>query len=550
MEGQNFTTLELEIRQQHSAKGHQPEQASYRSDQASSIGNVKPPLGVSTIDVYAVNIELHFSCIRSPAPLSRKRPSSELDGSLHLVDQPMIPRCAMRGPLISDECINHAEKEQEPVSMNMPGESSTDMLDDTHIANISTAHSASSEEIFSDLFNNPSGDCSDDTQSLAFSSQGSKVLFSEDAPPSPPSSSSSEDHNASMNMLLDRAFRSSICPRPLQMAAGIKQEKCSLRARLIDIAPSIFSPGYNEAVAVRARLVPTVARFLTSFLQKSRSPSVSGKKDDLIRQCSGMTSAENDEVVDQSRNEETRLKEMVKTHLWMTMTNSLRDSKPARRLKPLQAFSKPTFGKSDGSLGTDDIVHGCGAIDQSSDNEMLGEGFGVRPEPIDHEALTTDGIQDVDDEDDEEADEYEANLMEEYEDRLIRGFDHGETDEFELLHDDHEDCFERSRRPSDYSALQSPSSMLEGSGILHLPDPFSHSWAVTPAQAPSDVPATPELNSDDRWSNLLDEEAMCEIAMIAEPDISTEYDSHVDHEPDFEQWEFDEEQGFDNMLFD
>jgi len=466
----------------------------------------------------------------------------------------MIPRGAIRGPLISDECFNYAEEEQpdqEPVSMNTPGESLMDILDDIYLGNVSTAHYASSEETFSDMFISSSGDCSDDTRSFAFSSQGSIALRSEKAPASSPSSSSSDSHHASMNMLLDRAFRSLICPRPMRTAAGIKLEKCSLGARLTDLAPSIFSPGYNEAVAARMALVPTLARFLTSFLQKSTSPSASEKKDRLIRQCLGMTSAESDQVVDPSRNEETKLKEVVQTHLWMTMTNGLRDSKPARRLKPLQPFSKPTLVKSDGSLGAEDFVHRGSASDPRSDIEMLGEGYDAHSEPICRKQGTDDGTQDADE--DSEADGYEANLMEEYEDRLIGGFDHGNTDESKLLYDDPGDCSGRRRRPSDESSCQSP-SMLEVQEMLPHPVPLTHLWAVTPAPSLSDVPNTPDANSDDRWSNLLDEaepEVMCETGMMAGSNILTEYDGDVvDYEPDFEQWEFDEKQGFDNMLFD
>jgi hypothetical protein len=553
-EGQNFTTLELEVRQQHSAKDLQPEQASHRPDQAYSVGNVKPPLRVSVIVLCSVKIALHFSCIKSTAPLSRKRPSSELDGPLHLLDQPMIPmipRGALREPLNS-ECIHYAdeaEPEQKSVRMKTPSESSMHMLHDIYLSNISTAHYASSEEMFSDMFNSPSVDSSNDTRSFAFSSQGSNAPSLEEAVQSSPSGSSSDSHDASMTMLLDSAFRNLICPRPMRTAPGIKPEKCSLEARLTDVAPSIFSPGYKEAIAARMTLVPAVARFLTSFLQKSRNPSASEKKNRLIGQYSGMTWAESHEVVDQSRNEETKLKEVVQTHLWMTMSNGLRDSKPARRLKPLQAFSSPALVKSDKSLGGEDVVHACAACDVSSDNEMLWEGYGTQSEPVCHERGTDDAIQDADEED--EADQYEANLIEEYEDRLIRGLDHCNTDESRLLYNDHDDRFPQRRRLSDENSRQSP-SMLEVQETVPHPGRATHFWAVNPAPATSDVSDTPDANSDDRWSNLLNEaepEVMCETGMIAGPSISTEDAGDVDYEPDFEQWEFDEEQGLD-MLFD
>jgi hypothetical protein len=546
-EGQNFTTLELEVRQQHSAKDHQPEQATHRPDQAYSVGNVKPPLGVSEIVLCSVNIALHFSCIKSTAPLSRKRPSSELDGPLHLLDQPMIPmipRGALREPLISDECIDYAdeeEPEQDSVSMKPPSESSMDMLHDIYLTNISTTHYASSEEIFSDIFNSPSVDSSNDTRSFAFSSQGSKAPRLEEAVQSSPSSSSSDSHDASMKMLLDSAFRNLICPRPMRTAPGIKLEKCSLGARLTDLAPSIFSPGYKEAIAARMSLVPTVARFLTSFLQKSRNPSASEKKDGLIGQYSAMTWGESHEVVDQSRNEETKLKEVVQTHLWMTMSNGLRDSKPARRLKPLQAFSSPALVKSDGSFGGEDVVHACGAPDVSSANEMLWEGCGTQSEPVCHERGIDEATQDADEED--EADQYEANLIEEYEDHLIRGLDHCNTDESRILYNDHDDRFQQQRRHlSDENSCQNI-SMLEVQEMIPHPGRATHSWVVNPAPATSDVSDTPDANSDDRWSNLLNEaepEVMCETGMIAGPSISTEDAGDVDYEPDFEQWEFDE----------
>jgi hypothetical protein len=492
---------------------------------------------------------MRFSCIRSTAPLSRKRPSSELDVSLKLVYQPVILRCGMRVPLIFDEhCVN--AEEQVAACKDLPDESSMEILDDTNIVNLSTSHFASSEEIFLDLFNSPSGDLSDDTRSLAFSSQGSSVLCAEDTPPSTASGSLLDAQIPSINALLDGAFRNLICARPVRMMPGIRLETSSLGARLTDLVPSIFSPGYNEAVAARAALVPTVARFLTSFLQKSRSPSINVKKAELIRQFSGIKSADNDEEADQSQNEETRLKEVVKTHLWMTMTNGLRDSEPARRLKPLQAFSRPTLVNSHGLPRVKNSVHGCGAFGRSSDDEMLEEGYGNSSQHICHKSVNDDGIQDMDE--DDEAEGYEADLIEEYEDGLMSGFEHGKTDELELLFNDNDDRFKR-RCPSTF---QSPSSMLELQGILPHSDPLTQTWAGTPAPTSSDIPNTPEINSDDKWSNLLDEafpterEDIEETEMIAQPSFLTEYYGDVDYEPDFEKWEFDDEQGIDDMLFE
>jgi hypothetical protein len=172
--------------------------------------------------------------------------------------------------------------------------------------------------------------------------------------------------------LTDAALRTLIHPQPTRLSAGIKfsatnsgsdpgsgQDQPKLTA-LSDLAPSIFTPGYAQAVAERAPLVPSIAKSLTTFL-KYRSGSETGK---------GGRAEQRGRPEEGEGEVQGDVSEILRGHVWMTMTNGLRisHSANARRLKPLAM----PCAWSEESREEDVIVTGA------EEMEMLDETFGWR----------------------------------------------------------------------------------------------------------------------------------------------------------------------------
>ena len=418
---------------------------------------------------------------------------------------------------------------------------------DANTLMISSARNQVSSDTSADLFSSAFGDDSDETQSTVFSGQGSAFVQSQD----------SSSCFLSMNALVDGAFRSIICPKPIRTAPGIKMERSNLERGLVDIAPSTFSPGYWKAVAARGPLVPTIARFLTSFLQKAKKFRVTTKRDELIQQFPKVRSTENLQT-DQTGDEGAKLKELVKMHLWMTMTNALRDPQPARRLKPLQHFRKSVVMDSNDLLDIEQAELECSGFDRESDHQMLEEDYGALFEPTYHDAsYDYDMLDNLDEEDEaDNLEEYEPDLFEEYEERLRSACEHENADRTELLFGNNFCCSESESISKETSTgllspmLQPQEKFLEqGQAELASDTALPTHPKIFPVSSLGDLNAT---SDDGGWTDLLDEADAGEFGDV-EADRSLAQltaSLHDEYEPSFEQWEFDREQGYDGMLFD
>lgn len=489
--------------------------------------------------------------------MPRKRPRSEVEGFLDLFDHPLMPKSGMRELVVCDEKLADAEECQHGVSQMPSSEPSSELfmedVDDTGVALRSTSNYPGSGETFADLFSSASGHDSD-MDSFVFSSQGSKLLQAQDPPPSVAASDTSASlHISSMNSLVDGALRNLICSKPVRTAPGIRTDTTDLAARLIDIAPSIFSPGYTEAVAARAPLVPTVARFLTSFLLRARSCSATTKKDEMMKRLSNMRRAESLDSPSQDQDEEMRLKETVKTHLWMTMTNGLRDPEPARRLKPLKPFAKSETVHSDVLRHADDIAaKECSFSSRIYDNELSWEDHGAGSGSTCYEAQEKEEMLDFD----EDADDYADDLFEVYEEGLRNPLNHGNV--LEPSSSDVDVCvggrFTSYDSPShNHSPIlntqQEPRQREPAANLLDTE--FAQMLNYPSASQSGSAPATSHNALDDKWSNLLDEEPFPQHEVAGEEMVIPQSNVLIedDWEPDFERWEFDLEEGSDEMLF-
>ena len=145
--------------------------------------------------------------------------------------------------------------------------------------------------------------------------------------------------------LTDTALRTLIHPHPTRLPAGIKSTQTdsavdSQTARhntkpisLSNLAPSIFTPDYARGVAERASLVPSIAKSLATFL-KYRAGAASAAEAEAEAEAD-VEPSQGDGDEEQEAHEE--VKELLRGHVWMTMTNGLRIShaQKARRLRPL-----------------------------------------------------------------------------------------------------------------------------------------------------------------------------------------------------------------------
>jgi hypothetical protein len=126
--------------------------------------------------------------------------------------------------------------------------------------------------------------------------------------------------------LADIAIRSLICPRPMRSpAASLSCEENSF-FNLANLAPAVFIPGYRQAVQSRAKFIPTIAKSLCQFLQHS-GPKVHFAHNANESKASGIEHSAEEYSPEQKDN--------IKRHLWMTLTNGVKNVDLARKLKPL-----------------------------------------------------------------------------------------------------------------------------------------------------------------------------------------------------------------------
>jgi hypothetical protein len=500
-----------------------------------------------------VNISLVFSCPRPTALMPQKRPHSESESFVDLIDDPLIPRNDILRLIDGEQRRSDDDQQEWTVSQSLLSEETNLTLNDTNLAVALLTSHASSEG----MLGSASEEASDDTESLVFSSQGSTIFQSQDASLGKACDSNPSLHIPSMLVLTDAALRNLICRKPIRTAPGIRTDTSKLEARLSDIAPLTFSPGYAEDVAARATLVPTIARFLASFLQKARSAPVTAKKDVLIGEFSNVQRADHLDGPELQRDEETKLKEAVKTCLWKTMANGLQNPEPARRLKPLLATDRV---RRDQMLNTENIDGELYDFPDALDHETLWEDPSARPAPISSDFDDEDQLLDLYEDDD--ADGYELDLFDIYEERLGGKIEHRGAGGFEYVQNDNDHSVEERTALHDPvdAFLFSPKPQLQEDS----PDPKSAGQAVgtsaanglisstTHAATSADLTASSTIcpDEDDDWPDLFDEQCHPESTAHTEDKHTCQQSPPIedDWEPAFEQWEFDVEQGHDEML--
>lgn len=69
--------------------------------------------------------------------------------------------------------------------------------------------------------------------------------------------------------IVDAAFRYAICDNPNKLRAGIKIHGNTMKTKLQSINPTMWSPGYAQAVATRAALIPTLACSFSKFMSNT-----------------------------------------------------------------------------------------------------------------------------------------------------------------------------------------------------------------------------------------------------------------------------------------
>jgi hypothetical protein len=514
---------------------------------------MKPPSGVQTILLCMVNISLVFSYPRPTALVPQKRPHSESESFLDLIDDPMIPSGGMLRLMDHGQRRSDDEQQEGTVSQSLSSKEANLTLNDFNLAVSLLTSNAGSEGMLASALE----EVSDDTESLVFSSQGSTIFQSQDASIGKACEFNPSPHIPSMLVLTDAAIRNLICRKPIRTAPGIRTDTSKLEARLSDIAPLTFSPGYAENVAARATLVPTIARFLTSFLQKARSTLVTAKKDVLIREFSNVQRAHHLDGPELQCDEETKLKEAVKTCLWKTMANGLQNPESARRLKPLLATDRV---RQDEMLDTENNDGDLCEFPDALHHETLWEDPGARPAPIPSDFDDEDQLLDL--YEDDEADGYELDLFDIYEERLGGKTERRGAGDFEYVQNDNDHSVEER------TALHDPVDALIFSPKLQLqedsPDPKSARQAVETSAANEPISSTTHAatladltasatigpDEDDDWPDLLDEQCHPESRAHTEDKHTCRQRAPIedDWEPAFEQWEFDVEQGYDEML--
>lgn len=134
-------------------------------------------------------------------------------------------------------------------------------------------------------------------------------------------------NSATIVALTDMAIRSFICPRIMRRPDGIMPCEDNNLFHLANLAPSIFIPGYRQAVQGRVKLIPTIAKFLSRFLQQSGQTYRFGEGTDRS------LASFNEHVSDKTCASEQE--EAIEGHLWMSLANGVKNAESARILRPL-----------------------------------------------------------------------------------------------------------------------------------------------------------------------------------------------------------------------
>lgn len=123
--------------------------------------------------------------------------------------------------------------------------------------------------------------------------------------------------------IVDAAFRYTICDKPNKLRAGTKIHGNTMKNKLQSIYPTVWSPGYAQAVATRAALVPTLASSFSKFVSNARTDECKTK---FGKPGGGQKAVET-----------------ISTFLLETTQRGLHDPKAACKLKPLRRSSEKSI---------------------------------------------------------------------------------------------------------------------------------------------------------------------------------------------------------------
>jgi hypothetical protein len=550
--------LSLRLRPHSPSSPFEPEQVALASTLPDDISNIQPPAGIPTAKISVIHISLAFASFQASVLAPQKRPRSDSsDFSGFLKHRPRQETGILREQICEIQAATVAEHwpslqtERSPCSpCNIDGDSATILT---------SPKFSSSEDVLADLFTSSFDDANLDFEDIIYSSQDSSLSWTGDTPRQDTVKPQQTLEIQPLLSLVDAGFRSLICQNPIRMARGIGERNTSIDTRLADLVPSTFIPGYAEAITGRAALIPIAARFLTSFVHRSRRPSISALKEGLFGRFDGLSLAHS---VEQGSidDEDGKLKEVVKADLWMTMAIGLRNSELARRLKPLHVPSKTTVHlpeETPSKTAVDEYRESHSSFAGDFLSEELAGWSGMTL----YEADDDDGeLLCLEEEDGDEEAEEMNDLFEAYEARL-RGDKHycfAGVPVREAHYD--EEWLDQTSTPSEQAQKLNTSPMLETPRLLPCSDPPDPSGEDCARGTTDDLdpvqkhvaPAAMQMTSSDRTgTNLLDEElpSSNEVSEDIERFLEPAPLPGNEYEQPFEQWEFDLEQGQDYMLF-
>ena len=257
---------------------------------------------------------------------------------------------------------------------------------------------------------------------------------------------------ATIVSLTDIAMRSLICQKPMRTSTGLMSYGNSSLFHLANLAPAVFVPGYREAVQGRAKLIPTIVRFLSQFLQQSGRQAYPEKRTERsFTSLSGLSKENND----------TEQKETLKGHLWMTLANGVKNIEAARKLRPLHV---PQAGGTEHSSSRtfEDLLDPWNASEEDDIVFFLEDQF-----------------EDLHFNEDEDFPKSEKDYFSDLYDEVLSNFstELGNTTKFAPYHVNNGYAVELSRSPLDDGAL---SETLSSAYSTSRPVPFSLlEYAVT-----------------------------------------------------------------------
>ncbi|KAF2759617.1 hypothetical protein EJ05DRAFT_304120 [Pseudovirgaria hyperparasitica] len=180
-----------------------------------------------------------------------------------------------------------------------------------------------------------------------------------------------KDGPPAIHRLLDVAVRRAISARLHKTAKGVNMKADNLTARLANVAPALFSPGYMRAVAIRACFVPTISQALSrSVLYNTQSPSLKTK---LLRLNLWSQTGTNSAFQTTDKHHHYHHHQLLSSaRLWQLLQKSLFDVKAARRLIPLtQASSFKNTSRPDSETADDAVIEIEEHVDDSDVAEDL-----------------------------------------------------------------------------------------------------------------------------------------------------------------------------------